>query len=72
MVSFRSYGGRFVPNNEQESAAGSIYFPDSSILERVDKLVERTGISRNKVLVKIISDTLGNYEKNPALLIEAE
>ena len=58
-------------SNDQGSAAGSIYFPDAAVLERLDKLVVRTGLTRNRVLVKIITDNLDAYERKPALLIES-
>ena len=58
-------------SNDKGSAAGSIYFPDAAVLERLDKLVGRTGLTRNKVVVKIITDNLGAYETKPALLIES-
>jgi len=59
------------PKDETEATSTSIYFADPSILERVDDLVESTGLSRNKILTHIIAQSLKAFEKNPALLIKA-
>lgn len=55
---------------QKDAQPTSVYFPDPALLERVDALVYRTGLSRNKILVQIITSNIAAYEKKPALLLE--
>ncbi len=53
----------------KEAVPTSLYFSDPELLKRIDLLVKSTGLSRNKILIRIITSNIGNYEKKPALLL---
>lgn len=55
----------------KEVTPTSLYFADPQLLIRIDDLADSTGLSRNKILIHIIASNIGNYEKKPALLLEA-
>lgn len=52
-----------------EGTPTSVYFPDGDLLERIDALASETGLSRNKIINKILADHFPSYRRKPALLL---
>lgn len=56
---------------ELEAVSTSIYFSDSTVLERIDELAAKTaGLNRNKIIVQILTRSLPEYEEDHALLLQ--